>query len=235
MQSRAVVVVDEVLQIIKECSPYTMIEAQRLSENVHFLIELERGGAVPKGEIIECGVWKGGMALALTRIFGAKRSYTFFDSFEGMPPPNRNDGRDAHFWATHTDHPRYFDNCRADCAEFQVILQELRPAHQYIQVAKGWFAETLGGIESGSVAFAHLDCDWYDSTLTCLEHLWPRMMAGGVILIDDYYDWEGCRRAVHDFLSRNNARESIRSVGKFGGVSITRLGDWTLAESPHLR
>jgi O-methyltransferase len=227
--------VDEIDQIITECSPCTMIEAQRFSENISFLIELERSNALPCGSVIECGVWKGGMALALTRIFGAERSYAFFDSFEGMPPPNQHDGRDAHFWAAHPEHPRYFDNCRADFAEFQSILQKLRPEHLHARVTKGWFSESLASMDSESVAFAHLDCDWYDSTYVCLERLWPQMVIGGVILIDDYYDWEGCRRAVHDFLSRNEARESIRTVGKFGGVSITRLGDWSLAETPHLR
>jgi O-methyltransferase len=228
-------VVDELDGIIRECSPFSMIQGERFAENIHFLMDLRRRQATPHGDIVECGVWKGGMALALTRIFGTDRSYGFFDSFEGLPPPNSNDGQDAHFWTSHPEHPRYFENCRAEVKEFKNLLQSLRPKHHDINVVKGWFSDSLVSGLPDEVAFAHVDCDWYDSVYLCLEHLWPRMTAGGIILIDDYYDWEGCRRAVHDFLSRHKAREAIRSVGNFGGVSITRLGDWAVTESPHLQ
>ncbi|MEQ1550286.1 TylF/MycF/NovP-related O-methyltransferase [Sphingorhabdus sp.] len=226
---------NEIDQIIRECSSYTMIQAERFAENIRYLVDIQGNHSFPEGSIVECGVWKGGMALAMMRIFGAARNYSFFDSFDGMPSPTQRDGNDARYWASHPGHPRYFDNCRANLSDFQSVLQKLRPGHLQFQINKGWFAESLARLDAGPVAFAHLDCDWYDSTYTCLERLWPQMAVGGVILIDDYYDWEGCRRAVHDFLSRHEAREPIRSVGKFGGISITRLGDWTLAESPHLR
>jgi O-methyltransferase len=45
--------------------------------------------------------------------------------------------------------------------------------------------------------------------MVCLDHFWDRVMPGGIVLIDDYYIWEGCRRAVHDFLSRRDATEAI--------------------------
>ncbi|WP_422186242.1 TylF/MycF/NovP-related O-methyltransferase [Aquabacterium commune] len=212
-----------------------MIQPGRLTENIAFMLELARGGQLPPGAVVECGVWKGGMALACARVFGPARQYRFFDSFEGLPPPDEYDGMDAHYWAAHPEHPRYFDNCRANLKDTEALLANLRPHYQNVQLIRGWFGQSLPTSNVGHVAFLHLDCDWYRSTYTCLDHFWPLLRPGSVILIDDYYDWEGCRRAVHDFMSRQRAREAIRSLGAHGGAIITRLGNWTLSESPHLR
>jgi hypothetical protein len=50
------------------------------------------------------------------------------------------------------------------------------------------------------IAILRLDGDWYDSTLVVLRSLWQFMAPNGVVIIDDYYAWDGCSRAVHDFL-----------------------------------
>jgi hypothetical protein len=55
-----------------------------------------------------------------------------------------------------------------------------------------------------------LDGDWYDSTMDCLANLFNKVNKGGIIIVDDYYVWDGCSRAVHDYLSKNNLTEKIR-------------------------
>jgi O-methyltransferase len=78
-------------------------------------------------------------------------------------------------------------------------------------LVKGWFEKTLPGFRpSEPIALLRLDGDWYDSTMCCLEHLFPHVRRGGVIIIDDYFQWDGCTRAVHDFLSRGQRTEPIR-------------------------
>ena len=75
-----------------------------------------------------------------------------------------------------------------------------------------------------SIAVLRLDGDWYDSTMLCLEHLLPLAVPGGLMLIDDYYTWDGCARAVHDYLSREQAAERIEKTS--GGVAyIVRRSD----------
>jgi O-methyltransferase len=75
-----------------------------------------------------------------------------------------------------------------------------------------------------SIAVLRLDGDWYDSTMLCLEHLFPLVVPGGLMLIDDYYTWDGCARAVHDYLSREQAAERIEKTS--GGVAyIVRRSD----------
>jgi O-methyltransferase len=62
----------------------------------------------------------------------------------------------------------------------------------------------------GGIALLRLDGDWYESTMACLDALYDRVVPGGLVIIDDYYTWDGCARAVHDFLSRRGVSARIR-------------------------
>ena len=66
-------------------------------------------------------------------------------------------------------------------------------------------------VSADGVRLVRLDGDWYDSTIVCLEHLYPLVADGGVIIIDDYFDWDGCCRAVHDHLSRTGSSDRLRT------------------------
>lgn len=62
------------------------------------------------------------------------------------------------------------------------------------------------------IAVAHLDCDWYESLMTCLREIEPQLVVGGRFVIDDYYNWSGCTRAVDEFFAkRENYRWEHRS------------------------
>lgn len=63
-----------------------------------------------------------------------------------------------------------------------------------------------------AIALLRLDGDWYDSTMTCLMHLFPLVTTGGLVIIDDYGVWEGCTRAVHRYLADNERPEGIRTT-----------------------
>ena len=73
---------------------------------------------------------------------------------------------------------------------------------------KGWFSDTVPHHPNQPIALLRLDGDWYDSTMVCLQNLYPKVVTGGIIIIDDYYSWDGCSKAVHDYLS------SIQSVSR---------------------
>lgn len=77
------------------------------------------------------------------------------------------------------------------------------------EIIKGWFDKTLPQFKpSQEILVLRLDGDWFDSTLICLEYLFPYMAKDGIIILDDYYTWDGCSKAVHYFLSKT---ESTRS------------------------
>lgn len=77
---------------------------------------------------------------------------------------------------------------------------------------KGWFSETLPFFKPDlPIAILRLDGDWYDSTMDCLNNLFPLVKEGGIVIMDDYYVWDGCSRAVHDYFSKTNLPLKIRS------------------------
>ena len=84
-------------------------------------------------------------------------------------------------------------------------------------LVQGLFQDTLT-IE-GPVALAHVDGDWYESTMTCLERIAPRLVPGGRIVIDDYFMWSGCRAAVNEYF----ANRSGYRIEKRAKVHIVRL------------
>jgi len=211
-----------------------MIQKDRFIENLKLADTIRIEAKSQVGAVVECGVWRGGMAAGLMRVFGSERTYMLFDSFQGLPQPSSRDGEDARWWLSHPEHSRYFDNCEASLDEVEALLSNGEYRKYNVSIIEGWYADTFPVTSIPPVSFIHIDSDWYDSTKACLERFWPHIMPGGVIVVDDYFDWEGCRRAVHDFLSSVSAREAVERVGKTGGALIHRRGPWHLSESPHL-
>jgi len=79
------------------------------------------------------------------------------------------------------------------------------------KIIKGWFDQSVGSNPPGeAIAVLRLDGDWYESTMVCLEKLFPLVKEGGLVIIDDYFAWDGCSRAVHDYLSRIQSTSRIR-------------------------
>jgi O-methyltransferase len=166
-----------------------------------------------EGCVVQCGVWKGGMAAGLVTILGTKRDYFLFDSFEGLPEAKAIDGQAALQWQHNTQSADYHDNCSASPA-FAERVMKLSGAEKY-HLIKGWFNETLSrNRPKVPIAFLHLDADWYDSMTECLEQLFDSVAVGGLVVLDDYYYWDGTSRALHDFLSRRSAVERIRHIGE---------------------
>jgi O-methyltransferase len=163
------------------------------------------------GCVVECGVWRGGMSAGMAAILGADRKYFLFDSFEGLPPAKEIDGAAALNWQLNKESPLYHDNCTAG-EEFARRAMTLSGARSF-QLVKGWFDKTLPSFQPPEpIALLRLDGDWYDSTMVCLNSLFERVAPGGLIILDDYHTWDGCSRALHDFLSQRSAPERIHSL-----------------------
>lgn len=186
---------------------FTMIPLETYVNNL-FLAQRMAGVS---GCIIECGVWRGGMSAGLATILGKDRQYFLFDSFEGLPPAKEIDGEGALNWQKDKQSPIYYDNCSAG-EEFANRAMTLAGAQSF-QLMKGWFDKTLPYFRPPEpIALLRLDADWYDSTMVCLNSFFDFVAPGGLIVLDDYYTWDGCSRALHDFLSRRSAVERIQSL-----------------------
>jgi O-methyltransferase len=177
------------------------------------------------GVIVECGTWRGGMiaALAETLQHGPRREFVLFDSFQGLPPAGEIDGDAARAWQADPEAPDHHDNCRAEPEEARTSM---RMAGVDARLIEGWFEDTVSKYsveEHPEIALLRLDADWYDSTIVCLRHLFPLVVPGGIVILDDYGVgvFDGCTRAVHDFLSEVKAPEFLRST-KHGVVYVIR-------------
>jgi O-methyltransferase len=162
-----------------------------------------------KGCVVECGVWRGGMSAGMAEVLGPNRQYFLFDSFEGLPPAQEQlDGAEAVRWQQDTKSETYYDNCRAPI-EFAERAMQMSGTPHYTLV-KGWFEQTLPHfVPPEPIAILRIDGDWYESTMTALEALFKHLAPQGIVIVDDYYAWDGCSRAVHDFLSRHQLTTRI--------------------------
>jgi hypothetical protein len=171
--------------------------------------------------VVECGTWKGGMAAALMEIGGTHRRYCFFDSFEGLPPAEPIDGKAALEYQSAKNSPFYYNNCAATIEEFKATIARTAVPIEKVEIYKGLFEQTFPGFNPPPVAVLRLDADWYSSTMACLTKFWDSVMPGGLVIIDDYGNWDGCTKAVHDFLSMRKAPEPIRHT-TFGVAFIEK-------------
>jgi O-methyltransferase len=171
-----------------------------------------------KGCVVECGTWRGGMIAGMVHILGRNRPYHLFDSFEGLPQVKEIDGPDAKAWQENRDGEYYFDNCLAHEAEASKAMT-ISKATDYT-IHKGWFNSTLTDFQTDDgIAILRLDADWYESTITCLDQLFPQVNKGGLILVDDYYTWEGCSKAVHDYFAQ---QKSPCRISSYEGICYIR-------------
>lgn len=148
------------------------------------------------GDIVECGVYNGGSAGALVLPFATdlpqKRTLWLYDSFQGLPAPTlAKDSPDAEC---------YEGRCRGDKTS---ALNTVRSTgyEGKIEVREGWFKDTFGYFEDPprSIAILHIDADWYDGTLASLNRFYYLVRPGGIVILDDFGHWEGCRRAFYEF------------------------------------
>ena len=202
---------------------YTMttpIRCRRLWDSSKLVLE----GNVP-GCFVECGVWKGGssaiMALAI-RNARQERHLHLFDSFEGLPEPTEKDGEYAAVYSGGHNQGKLatINQCQAGLDEVRnLMLNKIKTDQNLVHFHVGWFQNTIPAAANqlGPIALLRLDGDWYDSTKVCLQHLYPHLSAGGIIILDDYFCWEGCRKATDEYRSQNQITCPIRRIDQDAG------------------
>ena len=194
--------------LYRKYKQYTMIPEGAYFDNLRLATRV----AAIEGNIVECGTWRGGMIAGIAEVLGSQRRYYLCDSFQGLPPAKEIDGEAARNWQADTASPGYHNNCLASEEDVRAAMS-MSPASDY-KILKGWFEETLPTFPREPIALLRMDADWYDSTKCILENLAERVVPGGLIVIDDYYTWEGCTLAVNEFAARNKwqIRQSRRGV-----------------------
>jgi hypothetical protein len=191
----------EFLSLYDRCAPFTMTSVERMYA-LYEAIRYVRAAEIP-GDVVECGVWRGGssMLAALTLAqLGVSRRLWLYDTFEGMPPPGLHDvrytGERAEESLDPTQRLAGVSNDWAWATRDDVESNMRSTGHEGLELVEGKVEETIPAHAPDTIALLRLDTDWYESTHHELEHLYPRLAPGGVLIIDDYGHWQGARRAV---------------------------------------
>jgi len=188
---------------------YTAIGHLRLN-NVRLCVEDVLRNGVP-GDFIETGAWRGGTVIfmrALLKAYGiSDRKVWVADSFEGLPvPKSDDDGLDL-------SNERYWkvtlETVKSNFQKFDLLDGQ-------VEFLKGWFCDTLPKAPIEKLAILRLDGDLYHSTMDSLNNLYHKVSKGGYVIVDDYYTWESCRRAVSDFRAKYSIQQEIKTIDKDG-------------------
>ncbi len=203
----------EFRQLYALVQDYTMLGVERLY-SLYKLADQVCRRDLP-GDFVECGVAAGGasalMAAVISRHSRRPRRMYACDSFEGMPDPREVDlhmqGQSATAlgWGAGT--------CAAPVESLMEVCGKLQ-VQGLVEPVKGLFAETLPLLRRRvpAIALLHVDGDWYDSTRTVFDNLYPLVVERGCIQVDDYAYWQGCRRAVEDFQQQAGLKFNLHPV-----------------------
>ena len=199
---------EAIKRAVKVVRRHTMTSFERLATLWQQVRYLDRHGIA--GALVECGTWRGGsagmMALSHQAHGRASRRLHLFDSFGGLREPDPAiDGPTAVREARRHAEDRPGAGMREQCA--QLLEQRIGYPRDLLDYHQGWFEQTVpdAARSIGEIALLRLDGDWYASTRVCLEHLYPRLVKGGVLVVDDYGHYQGCRRAVDEFIAQEKA------------------------------
>jgi O-methyltransferase len=218
----------EFVRLYESCRAETMTSIERmyaLYQATNYVVERD----IP-GDFVECGVWRGGsvmmMALTLLARGCTDRTIWLYDTFAGMTPPADCDvqqmsGRRAA--AILAERPRSTDDPFWGIAPRDVVERNLArtgyPASRFRLIA-GDVLQTISAEEPRRVSLLRLDTDWHHSTRHELECLYPRLAAGGVLIVDDYGYWRGARTATDDYFATLAARPLLNRIDYTGRIGV---------------
>jgi cephalosporin hydroxylase len=204
--------------------PFTMTSPERilaLREAVRHIVRHKVPGA-----IVECGVWKGGSMMATARTLlalGQKRNLFLFDTFCGMTTPEAIDRDLAGHPAAdllNAPSPSALIRAASPLDEVQQNMASTGYDPALVKYVVGPVEETVPAQAPDQIALLRLDTDWYASTAHELQHLYPRLAAGGILIIDDYGHWQGARRAVDEFLAETRTPLFLHRIDYTGRIGV---------------
>jgi len=192
----------------------TMIGMQRLTslqECVETVVEED----IP-GDLIECGVWRGGACILMRAVLAAYEDHTrsvwLADSFQGVPrsdPANykADKGIRAEFAA---------GILGVSEAQVRANFERYGLLDDRVRFLPGWFKDTLQDAPIDRISLLRLDGDLYESTIQALDALYPRLSPGGFCIIDDYSAVKACEKAVMDYRAKHGISAEIIDIDGTG-------------------
>ena len=169
----------------------TMVGPERIANLARLAQRLE-DEQIP-GDVVECGVYKGGTAVLLARSAthsALPRTVWLFEVFDGMPPATDVDGPEAASWV---------GNLVSSPQKVCRLLRRTGADLSRVRIVPGLFQHTFPSVRIPQIALLNIDAGWYESVKLCLETFYNAVVPRGFISLDDYGAWPGCRLAVDQF------------------------------------
>lgn len=217
----------DIRETVRAVRSFTLTSVQRIAALCEACRYLSARGVT--GDIVECGVWRGGSMMAVARTLrhdgDGGRTLHLFDTFEGMPPPTEHDvaptGESAAALLEVADRG-VADSiwCVAGMDEVVRNMNSTGYDPGLIRYVKGKVEDTIPQAAPERIALLRLDTDWYQSTRHELIHLFPRLVPGGILILDDYGHWEGAREAVDDYIRENGLRLHLQRIDYSGRLAV---------------
>lgn len=213
--------------LVEKVEPFTMTSPERifgLIEAVKYIIQNKI-----EGDIVECGVWKGGSMLTIAEVLKKMNDHSrelyLYDTFEGMSKPSEHDLSFTEQKAEELlmSNENKEENLVWAYSTLETVKQTMSLS-QYpqdkIHYVKGKVEETIPGLLPLKISLLRLDTDWYESTKHELIHLFPRLVKGGVLIIDDYGFWKGARKAVDEYISEHKIQILLNRLDDTGRIAV---------------
>lgn len=181
------------------------------------------------GDIVECGVWKGGSsmiaALTMRKLYNFRKKIYLYDTYAGMTKPtkfdksidtdtlvydywNSNKSGDINKW------------CYSSLKEVKTNLLKTNYPKNKILFIEGEVEKTIPKIMPKKISLLRLDTDWYKSTYHELNYLYPLLTLGGVLILDDYGHWRGARRSTDEYFKRKGTNILLTRIDYTGRIGI---------------
>jgi O-methyltransferase len=219
--------IQEVIRKVRDKN-LTYLTNRKLMALAELCLSIERNH-VP-GMMIEAGCALGGSSIVISSAKQKSRNLFVYDVFSMIPPPSDQDGSDVHERYNIIKSGQseglgedlyygYVDNL------YDRVLENLKNSgypieENNVHLVKGLVQDTLQ--INDPVSLAHIDVDWYEPVLTCLERIEPHLSLGGTMAIDDYLSWSGCKQAV-DAYFKNKDTSRYKFDTSSGSLLVTKL------------
>ena len=183
-----------------------------------------------EGDFVECGVWRGGNGILAKKVFqyfGSDKKVWMFDTFEGMTEPTELDVKastkvSAEKEYLESQREQHNEWCFASLDDVKKNCVDSGFKESDFCFIQGDVCHTLRIPENvpREISILRLDTDWYESTKTELEVLYPNLVNRGVLIIDDYGYWEGSRKAVDEYFSSENYKPFFNVIDHTGRSAV---------------
>ncbi len=214
---------DPTVDTIRRVRRHTMTSPQRLQALID-ATEHVVANDIP-GAFVECGVWKGGSMMAvadtLIRLGATDRELILFDTFTGMTEPTPEDADSPYDgYGLHAMWKRRTNWIGVPADEVRAAMLSTGYPAERITLVEGPVEETVPDRAPDTIALLRLDTDWYASTKHEMEHLYPLLTRGGVLVLDDYGHYAGARRAVDEALAAHGERPLLHRIDYTGRIAV---------------